>query len=583
MADLKSAKMKKSKLVTICSTSKQNDDYPIFKYHGKSRSEQKEMSVTFPSYPTNLMYYEHYDSLTSASNRLSFIYVGDDANGNVCQEFYDYKQVQTVDFSDNISSVKAVFQIISQLRSCTEVRIFLSLANICLSGTDLLFPAEAQVVQQCMTALRNCNVKSLKVEGSVSVNSNNGQEQRSRTRLHDILAYAFVCFPKLEAVRINLDNSCGTYYDAVQEFCSSKVNLPKHRVNLKNRRVTCDPEGFLDFTTTPLLIHPVVVATSTSSSPMISAGKNSSHYPKSMCAVATTTFTETSKECSLPLLRTIKTEGSSKQVFIKQEKIDAPVIDLASDEDENHCSPPKKNRLQSDRPSSRASSTDSKASTVIISGSPHRLEKRGIGGGSSYDEWENDDDSIETPSPRPMVSSLIKNIHLPTTKSKTSLLPTTPNSSSLPTQKTSSLPSTKTPLLPTPKARSSPTTKTHSLLPSPKPVALSECPPLLPPPRPPSLSMIVGVSQSEAQENAGLAGQPVEQILNSVKTGQIQFDPLHIKNILQTVKTSSSSVSTNNQRSRVHALLEIKEGVHYERRPRNENPNRKSKSYSNQL
>ncbi|ODM99156.1 Flagellar hook-associated protein 3 [Orchesella cincta] len=198
-------------------------------------------------------------------------------------------------------SVRAMFQIISQLQNCSEVRIFLNPTNIGLSNTDCRFPA--RLVQEYLTHFRNASVKTLKITGSTA----HGRTDCNQTRFHDILTYANTCFPKLEAVRICMENSGGNYWDKVQEFCSNKLHLPKHSVSLKNGKVTCDPDTSL-------------VAASSSARAM-NAQKS---VPR---AIAESPVSAQSVTSQITQLIKIKEEKIAP-VSIKKEKDDVPLVDL---------------------------------------------------------------------------------------------------------------------------------------------------------------------------------------------------------------------------------------------------------------
>lgn len=214
-------------------TSNANDAFspyfPAFTYKGISEKRKTEVKVTVPSYPENLMFYEHIRD--SHLYMLSFMYLGKNTEGQVNYNFRDYKTVEKVEFSHEIQSVNLAFQVISQLPNCKEVEFH-------LDYDDVLFSSEPEnAFDKCNVF--SCNSRTVKVlRISRLCNKNFPISGKIVACFTKIMKYAKLFLPNLEHLYVINMGGGGTSYDAVADLCT---NLPRHSIRTENGLTFCEP------------------------------------------------------------------------------------------------------------------------------------------------------------------------------------------------------------------------------------------------------------------------------------------------------------------------------------------------------
>lgn len=220
----------------------------ILKYYhskvGSSSSTHLQTTVRAPINAHNLLMLELYPdsrderSKNSSCFKLHFMLICYGPNTRVEDMRYnfdqDYKEVEYVDFSGPIGSMRLAFELLQKFPKCKEV-VFI------LNDYNAKLPYEED--EDLQSLYKNWKVDTVRIIQDFSIVEKETVELQSKSwRLDEILTGCQACFPNLKKLEVSIHGT-GTNFDKVSNFVARHGTLNgNYIVEIINEKVRCKPK-----------------------------------------------------------------------------------------------------------------------------------------------------------------------------------------------------------------------------------------------------------------------------------------------------------------------------------------------------
>ncbi|CAL8089528.1 unnamed protein product [Orchesella dallaii] len=235
------SKMRKSKLVTVCSVDSHRDDGPgTFSSNTiKSRSSKSSWYIKVPINDHNIALYEVYgDSYSKESSpcqKVNFLTLCCKSNMDVNSirlSYEEYQHVRCVEFTGHVGSMKVAFELLHKFPNVKELIFVLNDNNVkCESEEYRSYKNEDGYVTKALT------VEKLSILQDFSVcekSSKEAQDGGKVWRIDEILYLSRLCIPKIKKFETLLLGNGGNY-EKVREFIDCMPFLKKnHSAEISN-------------------------------------------------------------------------------------------------------------------------------------------------------------------------------------------------------------------------------------------------------------------------------------------------------------------------------------------------------------
>ncbi|CAL8129636.1 unnamed protein product [Orchesella dallaii] len=239
-------KMRKSKLVAVCSVdSSSHDDIPA-KYSIKSfklESCKSSWHIKVPINDHNIvlheMYADVYNQDFTSCQKVNFLTLCCNSNVDVSTiklSYEEYQHVKCVEFTGYIGSMKVAFELLHKFPNVKEVIFVLTDDNVKSENEEYLnYRNEDGFVTKALTVEKLAISQNYK---DCEQRSRDIQEEENIWRLDEILFLSRLCIPNIQKIETKLLGN-GRNYEKVRSFIDCMPFLKKnHSVEISNGSLT---------------------------------------------------------------------------------------------------------------------------------------------------------------------------------------------------------------------------------------------------------------------------------------------------------------------------------------------------------
>ncbi|CAL8129632.1 unnamed protein product [Orchesella dallaii] len=227
-------KMRKSKLVTVCSVdSFSHDDVPAqysinsFKLQSCKSSWHIKVPINDHNLVLHEMYGDVYNQDVASCQKVNFLTLCCNSNVDVSTiklRYEEYKHVKCVEFTGYIGSMKVAFELLHKFPNVKEVIFALTDDNVKSENAEYVsYRNEDGFVTKALTVeklaifqdYKRCEQRSKDIQGEESI-----------WRLDEVLFLSRLCIPNIQKIEAKLLGN-GRNYEKIQRFIDSMPCLKK--------------------------------------------------------------------------------------------------------------------------------------------------------------------------------------------------------------------------------------------------------------------------------------------------------------------------------------------------------------------